>query len=119
MTDAKELLSQELALAKHEISEEVSKIKLALIALGTGVGIAAIGGLLLILMVVHVLNAVAGLPLWTCYGMIGGALTGVGMIMVWQGKATISHIGVVPHETMETMKENVRWIKRKAISSKI
>ena len=118
MSDAKELLRQELALAKHEISEEVSKTKVALIALGTGIGITAIGGLLLIFMLVHVLNALTGLPLWACYGIVGGVLAVVGMIMIWRGKSTMSHLGVVPHETVETMKENVRWIKRKAISNK-
>lgn len=119
MSDAKELLRQEMALAKHEISEEVSKTKLALISLGVGIGIAAIGGLLLIVMLVHVLNTLAGLPLWACYGIVGGVMAIAGAIMIWRGKNTMSNIGVVPHETMATMKENVRWIKQKAVSNKI
>jgi hypothetical protein len=119
MHDAKELLRQELALAKYEISEEVSKTKAALIGLGVGVGIAILGGLLLIFMLVHLLSALTWLPLWACYGIMGGILAIVGMILVWRGKQTMSRIEVVPHETVETMKENVRWIRRKAISNKI
>jgi hypothetical protein len=119
MSDAKNLLRQELVLAKHEISEEVSKTKAAVIAFGVGSGIAAIGGLLLIFMLVHVLNTLAELPLWACYGIVGGLLLIIGVAMIFRGKSTMSHIGVVPHETVETMKENVRWIKRKAISNKI
>jgi hypothetical protein len=118
MGDAKELLRQELALAKHEIGEEVSKTKLALIALGVGIATATIGGLLLIFMLVHMLNAFTGLPLWASYGIIGGILNVIGMVMVWRGKNTMSHIGIVPYETVETMKENMRWIKRNAISNK-
>lgn len=119
MSDAKELLRQELALAKHEIAEEVSKTKTALISLGSGVGVAALGGLLLILMLVHLLNAFTDLPLWACYGIVGGILAIAGIAMILVGKNTMSRIGVVPQQTVETMKENVRWIKQKAISDKI
>lgn len=119
VSDAVELLRQELALAKHEISEEVHKTKVALISLGVGIGIAAIGGLLLIVMLVHVLNALAGLPLWACYGIVGGLLAIVGLVLIGRGKSKMSHVGMVPHQTVETMRENVRWIKRKAILDKI
>jgi hypothetical protein len=118
-SDAKELLRQELALAKYEISEEISKTKVALISLGIGVGIAAIGGLLLILMLVHLLNALAGLPLWACYGIVGGVLAIVGIVMLLHAKNKMSNIAVVPHQTVDTMKENVRWIKQKTTSSTI
>jgi hypothetical protein len=118
-SDAKELLRQELALAKYEISEEISKTKVALISLGIGVGIAAIGGLLLILMLVHLLNALAGLPLWACYGIVGGVLAIVGIVMLLHAKNKMFDIAVVPHQTVDTMKENVRWIKQKTTSSTI
>jgi VIT1/CCC1 family predicted Fe2+/Mn2+ transporter len=119
VSDAKELLRQEVALAKYEISQEVSKTKVALISLGTGIGIGAIGALLLILMLVHLLNAFAALPLWACYGIVGGVLAIIGVLMVYTGKNKIAHIGMVPEQTVETMKENVRWIREKAISNKI
>jgi VIT1/CCC1 family predicted Fe2+/Mn2+ transporter len=118
-SDAKELLRQELALAKYEISEEISKTKVALISLGIGVGIGAIGGLLLILMLVHLLNALAGLPLWACYGIVGGVLAIVGIVMLLHAKNKMFDIAVVPHQTVDTMKENVRWIKQKTTSSTI
>jgi Putative Actinobacterial Holin-X, holin superfamily III len=109
--DAKQLLRQELALAKHEIHQEVRKTKNALVSLGVGIGIAAVGGLLLIVMLVHLLNALTELPLWTCYGIVGGVCAIVGTVLLYRGERQIAQIDIVPEQTVETMRENVRWIK--------
>jgi hypothetical protein len=118
VSDAKELLRQEIALAKHEISQEVSKTKVALISLGAGIGTGSIGGLLLILMLVHLLNELVALPLWACYGIVGGMLVVIGSLMVYTGKNKISHVDMVPQQTVETMKENIQWIKGKTTLNK-
>jgi hypothetical protein len=118
VSDAKQLMRQELALAKHEIHEEVRKTKVALVSLGAGIGIVAIGGLLLIVMLVHLLNALTGLPLWACYGIVGGVCAIGGVVLLYRGKQQMSQIDMVPQQTVEIMKENVRWIKGKAISEK-
>jgi len=117
--DAKQLLRQELALAKYELHAEVRKAKSALVSLGVGAGVTVIGGLLLIVMLVHLLNALTEWPLWTCYGIIGGVFALVGVVLLYQGKRLMTEIEVVPPLTVKTMKENVRWMKEKAISNKI
>jgi hypothetical protein len=114
VNDAKELLRQELALAKHEIREDLRKTAIAMLSLGVGIGVAAIGGLLLIIMLVHLLNALAGLPLWACYGIVGGLFLIIGGVLLLIAKNTIARIDVVPPQTVETMKENVQWIKEGA-----
>jgi hypothetical protein len=119
VNDAKELMRQELALAKHEIREDLRRTKAAMLSLGIGIGVAAIGGLLLILMLVHLLNALAGLPLWACYGIVGGLFLIIGGVLLLIAKNTISRIDVVPQQTVETMKENVQWIKERATSDRI
>ncbi|HSF34398.1 MAG TPA: phage holin family protein [Candidatus Tectomicrobia bacterium] len=119
LDDAKLLLRQELALAKYEIHQEVHKTKMALVSLGVGIGIAAIGGLLLIVMLVHLLHALSELPLWSCYAIVGGACAIVGIVLLYRGKQQISQIDMIPQQTVETMKENVRWIKKSTISEKI
>lgn len=119
VSDTKLLLRQELALAKHEIQEEVRKTKTALACLGAGIGIAAIGGLLFIVMLVHLLNALTEWPLWICYGIVAGICLIAGAALLYGGKKQISAIEVVPQQTVETIKENVRWIKDKAKLEKI
>src|SRR5919198_5821172 len=119
VNDAKELMRQELALAKHEIREDLRKTKTAMLSLGIGIGVAAIGGLLLILMLVHLLQALAGRPLWVCYGIVGGLFLIMGGVLFLIAKHTIARIDVVPPQTVETMKENVQWIKERATSDRI
>lgn len=114
MSDATLLMQQELALAKYELYEEARKTKTAMASLGAGIGIAAIGGLLLIIMLVHLLRALTEWPLWTCYGIVGGICVAGGIAFLYKGKQQISEIDIIPQQTVETMKENVRWIKRKA-----
>lgn len=114
INDAKALVRHELALATYEIREDLRKTKTAMLSLGIGIGVAALGGLLLILMLVHLLHALAGLPLWACDGIVGGLLAISGAVLLLIGKNTIARIDVVPPQTVETMKENVRWIKERA-----
>jgi Putative Actinobacterial Holin-X, holin superfamily III len=114
VNDAKELMRQELALAKHEIREDLRKTTTAMLSLGIGIGVAAIGGLLLILMLVHLLNALAGLPLWACYGIVGGLFLIMGGVLLLIAKNTIARIDVMPPQTVETMQENAQWIRERA-----
>jgi hypothetical protein len=119
MSDTRLLMQQELALAKYELYEEARKTKTAVTSLGVGIGIAAIGGLLLIIMLVHLLRDFTEWPLWTCYGIIGGICAIVGIALFYRGKRQISQIDIVPQHTVETMKENVRWFKRKTALKEI
>ena len=119
MSDATLLIQQELALAKYELYEEARKTKTAVASLGAGIGIAAIGGLLLIIMLVHLLRELTEWPLWTCYGIVGGICAIGGVALLYRGKQQISQIDIVPQQTVETMKENVRWFKRKAALKEI
>jgi len=119
MNDATVLIQQELALAKYELYEEARKTKTAVACLGAGIGIAAIGGLLLIIMLVHLLRELTEWPLWTCYGMVGGICAVAGVALLYRGKQQISQIDIVPQQTVETMKENVRWLKRQTALKEI
>lgn len=118
ISDAKALLQQELLLARHEIYEEISKTKKAMISLGTGIGITILGVILLSFMVVYLLGALTNLPLWSCYGIVGGACTIFGRVLLYTGGTKVAEIEVVPQQTVETLKENATWIEQRTISGK-
>jgi uncharacterized membrane protein len=112
INDVQVLMKQEVALARREIAEELQKAKQAAISLGIGLGIASIGGLLLIFMLVFLLNwAVPAIPLWASFGIIGGLLILAGVALLARAKKKAESIHVVPERTAETMKENLQWIK--------
>ena len=111
MQDAQTLLRQEVALATHELRRELRTTIRAVMSLGIGIGLAAIGGWLLILMLVHLLHALTALPLWACYGIVGGLLAAGGIGLLVLGKQTLVQLHLVPQDTVKTMQENVQWLK--------
>lgn len=118
INDAKDLLLHEFTMAKLEVQDELRKTKTAAMALALGAGIAVVGGLLLIFMLVHLLAALTLLPLWGCYGIIGGLLVVVGLLLLASGKKTAEQIEVVLPQTAETLKENAQWLKDQTTSNR-
>ena len=118
MKDAKDLLVQELTLAKLEGHDEVRQIKTAALSLGIGVGVAAVGGILLSVMLVHMLAAYTDIPLWGCYGIVGSVFGVLGWVLLASGKHKIEEIDVMP-QTVETMKETAQWLREQMTSDTI
>lgn len=69
------------------------------------------------LMLVHLLAAL-GLPLWASFGLVGLLLVGFGVYLLRQAITTASGIHLVPLRTVQTMKENVAWIKQAVTSAR-
>lgn len=118
MHDAKDLLVQELTLAKLEGHDELRQIKTAALLLGLGGGVAAVGGVLLSVMLVHVLAAYTDMPLWGCYGIVGSVFGVLGWVLLASGKHKGEEIDVMP-QTVETMKENAQWLREQTTSDTI
>ena len=118
MQDAKDVLVQELTLAKLEGHEELDRLKTAALLLGIGVGVAGVGGILLSVMLVHGLAAYTDVPLWGCYGIVGSVFGVLGWVLLAAGKHTGEEIDMMP-QTVETMKENAQWLREQTTSDTI
>lgn len=116
--DAKELLVQEVALTKLEVQHELRKAKTAAISLGIGIGIIAMGGLLLLFMLVHLLAALTVVPLWGCYGIVGSPLVILGGVLLATGKTKAEEVDVVSPQTVERIKESAQWLTKQTTSDK-
>jgi len=108
VNDAKDLLVQEVALIKLEVQDELRRTKIAAITLGVGIGVVASGGMLLMLMLVHVLEVFTEIPLWGCYGLTGSGLVVLGTVLLAAGKTKTEELHVVPRRTLETREETAR-----------
>lgn len=113
MTDAQTLVRKEIELARAELGEEITKAKRAGIALGAGAAIAAVGALLLVIMLVQILIA-WGLAPWLAYLIVGGALTLIGALALMGGLRRARTIDPMPRETIETVREDVEWLKEQS-----
>jgi hypothetical protein len=116
--DAKELMLQEVALAKHEMQYELRKAKTAAIALGSAIGIIATGGVLLMLALVHMLDAFTVVPLWGCYGIVASVLVVLGAVLLAAGKTKAEEVDIVPQQTLERIKEIAQWLTKQTTSDK-
>jgi protein-S-isoprenylcysteine O-methyltransferase Ste14 len=90
ISDAKELVLAQYEYRKYQTLQQAAKAKTLAIWLGVGAVLAAVGGLLIVLMVVHLLHAFTDLPLWGCYGVVGVILSTIGAVFLYSGKRRAS-----------------------------
>lgn len=109
--DAQTLVRKEVDLAKTEVKIEVDKAKQSAMALGAGIGVAVVGGLLLSFMLVYAINELLGLSLWLSYLIVGAVFAIVGFVLLQRGAARVREIDPVPHETIDSVRKDVEWIK--------
>ena len=108
--DVQQLVRQEINLARTEMKQEWDKAKTAAGALMAGMVLLAVGGVLLCFMLVYLINYF-GVPLWGCFGIVGGVLLLAGVVLAGAGYAYAKSVHVVPPQTAQTLKENVQWIQ--------
>jgi len=113
VSDLQTLVRQEIALAKAEMMKEWDKAKTAASALAVGVGLLAVGGILLCVAVVCILHEVAGLPWGASFLIVGGILAGLGGGLFFIGRNQAANVNVIPPQTAATLKENVEWMNNK------
>ena len=116
--DAQTLVRQEIALARQEIREEIDEAKSAGIKFGIAGAVLAIGGLLLVLTLAQGIADLLNWPVWAGYGLVGLVLAIVGYVMLSSAQKQIKEVKPVPEKTVETLKENVEWIKDRTTSDK-
>jgi len=109
--DIRTLIRQEMALGRAEVLQQINKTKKAAIAMSAGIGAGAVGVLFLLLLLVHLIHEAGGLPLWGSYAIVGGILVVIGCILFIVGKRQASEVNLLPHQTIESIRENVQWIK--------
>jgi drug/metabolite transporter (DMT)-like permease len=109
--DVKSLLRQEVQLFRDELKLQISTGGRAVSKFFVGAALAIVGALFLLLMLVHGLHDWTVLPLWACYGLVGGLLSGIGIALVVRAQSVVGSFQVTPRRTLYTMKENIQWIK--------
>jgi uncharacterized membrane protein YqjE len=112
ITDAQDLMKQQLALFRSEVREDVRKTKEAAVLLMGGLAVVQIAAIILSLMLVHLLIATTPnmLPPWACYGIVGGGLALLGGGLTMMARSKFSSFNPLPDQSAQAVKENVRWM---------
>jgi hypothetical protein len=111
--DAERLATLHTELLRSELRQTASAVSPALSSIGAGAGLAAAGGFLASLALVHGLHRSSRLPLWGCYGVVGTVLGTIGVGLMGSGRRRLSSIDLIPHETLATIREDISWVKEK------
>jgi hypothetical protein len=111
LSDLQTLIRQELQLARREVQQEVEKAKYGIAMLAAGVALLAPAAISLLFMLDYLLKEYTTIPMWGCFGIVGGAFLLLGGLLIAAGFAKVRHVHLVPPQTAETMRENVQWIK--------
>src|SRR4051794_943600 len=104
------LVSQEITLARTELTEKASRVgkDIAMLAVG---GLVAYAGLLAIIAAVIFLIADRGVPLWVSALIVGAIVAVVGYLLVQRGISALKQQDLTPHQTIQSIKEDTQWAK--------
>ena len=104
------LIRSEVKLAKTEIKEEARKASRAAVVMAAG-GVAALYAVWLLLLTIFFALAIA-IPLWAS-ALVLFVVTGIlAAILLAAGKKRFQTVQPKPEKTIETVKENVEWMKQ-------
>jgi hypothetical protein len=118
LQDVRLLMRQEAQLFRDEVKLEVSKAGRAASGFGIGAALLALGGLFLLLMLVHGLHEWTGLPLWASYGLVGVVLAGIGGFLLARARSLAGSVQPMPRRTLYAIKEDAQWIKEQVMSKR-
>jgi len=104
------LVSQEVSLARTELTEKAAQVgkDVAMLAVG---GLVAYAGLLAIIASVIVLIADRGVPLWVSALIVGAVVALIGYLLVQRGISALKRQDLTPRQTLESLKEDTQWAK--------
>jgi uncharacterized membrane protein YqjE len=111
VSDLQTLIRQELQLARREVQQEFDKAKFGIAMLGGGLALLALAVMPLLFLLVYLIKEYTSIPLWGCFGIIGGGFALLGGLLIAAGVAKVRQVHLVPPQTAETMRENVQWLK--------
>jgi len=117
--EATVLLRQEVAMAKTEMGEKASMVV-------RNVGTLVVGGAVALIALIFLLLAVTGglalmlmstdldlHAIWVAPLIVGIIIAGIAAAMIAKAKQTLENASLVPHKTIETLKENKQWAQTK------
>ena len=108
--DAARLFALELDLAKVDVWEDIRNAKEFFTLLMLGLTVAAIGLGMVLVMAALLVSVGTALPLWACFGIIGGITFLIGAAFIARANAKKAHVDFIPQRIAEAVKEDIQWI---------
>ena len=109
-TEMSNLVRQEVALAKVEVTQKAKYV-------GRNVGYLVVGGAVAYAALLAILAAIIMLlakvmPNWGATLIVGVVVAGIGWMLIGKAMAALQQTDLTPRETVETLKEDATWMKQ-------
>jgi fructose-specific phosphotransferase system IIC component len=114
LDDARDLIREELQLARAEIREEISQVQSAAIAFAIAAAVGLMGAMLLSVAIGGAIAHFLRWPPWAGYGVTAILFLAAGWGLCLYGRGRVKAVRAMP-ETTETMKENLAWMQNKSV----
>ena len=115
--DLRELIREEIALARVEIREQAGRAKLAVGALGAGAVALVFGCAFLLVAIATGIADLLDWPVWAGFLAVALLLTIAGLVMLSMGRRRLRSVHPMPEQTVQTLKENSEWIAKRLSSA--
>lgn len=109
--DSGALVKQEIALAKAEIRETVTRTASGAVRIAIGGAVAGVAGLVLTAFLVLLLGALLD-NYWLSALIVGLTLAVIGGLLAMAGVRRFKNLSVAPERTIETLREDAQWAKQ-------
>lgn len=118
LVDVRQLMREEIALARVEIREQAGRAKAAAASLGAAVAALALGGIFLLVAIAVGMADLLDWPVWAGFLVVALLLSIAGAAMLTLGRRRLRSVHAVPEQTVQTLKENSEWIAKRLSSVK-
>jgi hypothetical protein len=105
--DVRDLFREELALARVELRQEVSKAMAAGVRFGIAGASLLFAATFLLVAVALGMSTLFGWPAWAGFGIVAVLLAVAGVVFLSSGRRAVRNVQPMPH-TVRTIKENFR-----------
>ena len=113
LDDTRELIREELALARAEIREEFAAVQMVGMSFAIAAIAALLGSVLLAIGVGGGLAYLLGWPSWSGYLIVALLMLAGAFGLIMFARRRLAAVRALP-KTTETLKENVAWIQSKS-----
>lgn len=114
LDDARDLIREELQLARAEIREEITALQTVTIAFAVAAVVGLLGGMLLAIALGGALAYFLRWPSWAGYGVMALLFLAGGYGLCLYARARLRVIRAIPNTT-DTIKENIAWMQNKSV----
>jgi uncharacterized membrane protein YqjE len=116
LMDLRTLIREEIALARVEIREQVTRARTAAMSFGIALGALLFGGIFLLIAIAMGIADLLNWPAWTGFLIVAVLLVLIGVVTLSSGRKKLQTVHAVPEETVTTLKENSEWIAKRLSS---